>query len=152
MHKHFRMVALSQHLRNNGYTSPADDHTRIPGVWEKLRSLYNLESLDERVSIDVTLRLQNAHLSRRRIRSATMAQTTLARLESPSLSSGYHKQISETPCLADASHQTAQRHLPGFNTTSQKRVQKIDAEAALWKRRKVRSSSFHHCNKADTGC
>ncbi|MCJ1365796.1 hypothetical protein MMC16_004921 [Acarospora aff. strigata] len=48
MHKHFRMVALSQHLRNNGYTSPADDHTRIPGVWEKLRSLYNLESLDER--------------------------------------------------------------------------------------------------------
>ncbi|KAI9877848.1 MAG: hypothetical protein M1830_002651 [Pleopsidium flavum] len=48
MHKHFRMIALSQHLRNNGYTTPEDGHTRIPGIWEKLGSLYNLDALDER--------------------------------------------------------------------------------------------------------
>jgi MRG-binding protein len=49
MHKHFRMIAISEHLRNHGYTSPRDDHTRIPHIWEKLKSLYNLEALDERV-------------------------------------------------------------------------------------------------------
>ncbi|KAA6408526.1 MAG: hypothetical protein FRX48_07608 [Lasallia pustulata] len=48
MHKHFRMIAISQHLRNHGYTSSRDTHTRIPGIWQKLRSLYNLEALDER--------------------------------------------------------------------------------------------------------
>ncbi|MCJ1256484.1 hypothetical protein MMC24_004305 [Lignoscripta atroalba] len=48
MHKHFRMIAISQQLRNHGYTSPRDDHTRIPGIWEKLGTLYNLEALDER--------------------------------------------------------------------------------------------------------
>lgn len=49
MHKHFRMIALSEHLRNNGYTTPNDEHTRIPGIWAKLISLYNLQALDERV-------------------------------------------------------------------------------------------------------
>ncbi|MCJ1298311.1 hypothetical protein MMC08_001100 [Hypocenomyce scalaris] len=48
MHKHFRMIAISQHLRNHGYTSSKDSHTRIPGIWQKLGSLYNLEALDER--------------------------------------------------------------------------------------------------------
>ncbi|MCJ1270311.1 hypothetical protein MMC22_010207 [Lobaria immixta] len=48
MHKHFRMVAISQHLRNHGYTSQQDDHTRIPYIWEKLKNLYNLDALDER--------------------------------------------------------------------------------------------------------
>lgn len=49
MHKHFRMIALSQHLRNHGYTSSNDEHTRIPGIWAKLESLYNLEALDQTV-------------------------------------------------------------------------------------------------------
>lgn len=49
MHKHLRMIAISEHLRNHGYTSPSDDHTRIPHIWKKLKSLYNLEALDERV-------------------------------------------------------------------------------------------------------
>ncbi|MCJ1308312.1 hypothetical protein MMC25_001965 [Agyrium rufum] len=48
MHKHFRMIALSQYLRNHGYTSPKDGHTRVPGIWKKLADLYNLEALDER--------------------------------------------------------------------------------------------------------
>ena len=42
------MIAISENLRNHGYTSPADDHTRPPGIWKKLGGLYNLEALDER--------------------------------------------------------------------------------------------------------
>ena len=52
MHKHFRMISLAQHLRNHGYNAENDVHTRIPGVWKKLRSLYNLKALDERVGTD----------------------------------------------------------------------------------------------------
>ena len=44
MHKHFRMIALSEHLRNHGYN---EEHTRIPGIWAKLRTLYDLERIDE---------------------------------------------------------------------------------------------------------
>lgn len=62
MHKHFRMVAISQNLRNHGYTTPRDDHTRIPYIWEKIGNLYNLEALDERVG----LLLSSALLARRR--------------------------------------------------------------------------------------
>ena len=46
MHKHFRMVALSNHMRNSGFK---EEHTRIPGIWRKLETLYNLRTLDERV-------------------------------------------------------------------------------------------------------
>lgn len=42
------MIAISENLRNHGYTSSADDHTRPPGIWKKLREWYNLEALDER--------------------------------------------------------------------------------------------------------
>ncbi|KAG9238975.1 chromatin modification-related protein EAF7-domain-containing protein [Amylocarpus encephaloides] len=48
MHKHFRMIALSEHLRNHGYDPAIEKHTLIPGIWEKLRTLYNLEVIDER--------------------------------------------------------------------------------------------------------
>ena len=51
MHKHFRMIALSQHLRNHGFNPAKEPHTRIPGIWKKLGSLYNLEALDERVRL-----------------------------------------------------------------------------------------------------
>lgn len=51
MHKHFRMISISENLRNHGYFSPQNAHTRIPGIWEKLGSLYNLETLDARVSL-----------------------------------------------------------------------------------------------------
>jgi MRG-binding protein len=39
------MIALSEYLRNHGYDA---SHTRIRGIWTKLRTLYNLEVLDER--------------------------------------------------------------------------------------------------------
>ncbi|MCJ1357569.1 MAG: hypothetical protein MMC33_007565 [Icmadophila ericetorum] len=45
MHKHFRMIALSQYLRSHGYK---EQHTNIPGIWKKLGTLYNLEALDQR--------------------------------------------------------------------------------------------------------
>ena len=48
MHKHFRMIALSEHLRNHGYDPTVENHTRIPGIWEKLRTLYNLDIIDDR--------------------------------------------------------------------------------------------------------
>ncbi|KAM0797297.1 CT20 family protein [Usnea florida] len=48
MHKHFRMISISENLRNHGYFSSQNAHTRIPGIWEKLGSLYNLETLDAR--------------------------------------------------------------------------------------------------------
>ncbi|EER40695.1 CT20 family protein [Histoplasma capsulatum var. duboisii H88] len=48
MHKHFRMLAISEHLISQGYVAPNDQHTRIPGIWKKLGTLYNLAGLDER--------------------------------------------------------------------------------------------------------
>ena len=45
MHKHYRMIALSQHLRSYGHTEP---HTKPDGVWKKLETLYSLKTLDER--------------------------------------------------------------------------------------------------------
>ncbi|KIN08576.1 hypothetical protein OIDMADRAFT_100306 [Oidiodendron maius Zn] len=45
MHKHFRMIALAEHLRNHGCD---EKHTRIPGIWEKLKTLYNMEMIDAR--------------------------------------------------------------------------------------------------------
>jgi len=41
------MIAISQHLRNYGFTTDQDAHTRPPGIWKKLRTLYNLEALDK---------------------------------------------------------------------------------------------------------
>ncbi|KAL9026244.1 MAG: hypothetical protein Q9196_005062 [Gyalolechia fulgens] len=48
MHKHFRMIALSQHLHNHGFDLARNDHLRVPGIWTKLNKLYNLEILDDR--------------------------------------------------------------------------------------------------------
>src|ERR1700761_4984026 len=48
MHKHFRMIALSEHLRNHGYDPRVETHTRIPGIWQKLNTLYNMPIIDDR--------------------------------------------------------------------------------------------------------
>ena len=48
VHKHFRMISLSEHLRNHGYDPRVIQHTRIPGVWAKLRTLYNMDIIDDR--------------------------------------------------------------------------------------------------------
>src|SRR5277367_383016 len=52
MHKHFRMLAIFENFRSNGFGGSARrepaEHVRIPAIWAKLRSLYDLEALDER--------------------------------------------------------------------------------------------------------
>ncbi|KAJ5793818.1 hypothetical protein N7457_000417 [Penicillium paradoxum] len=48
LHKHFRMLAISDYLKSQGYAPSTAEHMRIPGIWKKLGSLYNLEALDER--------------------------------------------------------------------------------------------------------
>lgn len=44
------MLAISDYLKSQGYAPSTAEHMRIPGIWKKLGSLYNLEALDERVS------------------------------------------------------------------------------------------------------
>ncbi|KAJ5883561.1 uncharacterized protein N7473_010447 [Penicillium subrubescens] len=48
VHKHFRMLAIADYLKSQGYAPSSAEHMRIPGIWKKLGSLYNLEALDER--------------------------------------------------------------------------------------------------------
>ncbi|OAL25796.1 hypothetical protein AYO20_10351 [Fonsecaea nubica] len=48
MHKHFRMIAIRDHLLSSGAINPDDSHTSTAGIWRKLASLYDLEKLDER--------------------------------------------------------------------------------------------------------
>lgn len=52
MHKHFRMISISEHLRNHGFDPDVYRHTRIPHIWAKLRTYYNLDLIDERESFD----------------------------------------------------------------------------------------------------
>jgi len=42
------MLAISNALSSHGFTSASTPHTRIPGIWAKLDSLYDLAALDER--------------------------------------------------------------------------------------------------------
>ncbi|KAI1339498.1 chromatin modification-related protein EAF7-domain-containing protein [Xylariaceae sp. FL0016] len=48
VHKHFRMISISEHLRNHGFDPDVETHTRIPGIWKKLREFYNMDMIDER--------------------------------------------------------------------------------------------------------
>ncbi len=52
MHKHFRMLAIFENFRSNGFGGSARrepaEHVRIPAIWAKLHSLYDLDALDER--------------------------------------------------------------------------------------------------------
>ncbi|KAE8355020.1 chromatin modification-related protein EAF7-domain-containing protein [Aspergillus coremiiformis] len=48
MHKHFRMIAISEFMKSQGYAPAHAEHTRIPGIWKKLGTLYNLPALNER--------------------------------------------------------------------------------------------------------
>ncbi|KAI1172722.1 chromatin modification-related protein EAF7-domain-containing protein [Nemania sp. FL0916] len=48
MHKHFRMIAISEHLRNHGFDPDVETHTRIPAIWAKLRQFFDMDMIDER--------------------------------------------------------------------------------------------------------
>jgi MRG-binding protein len=43
------MLAIADYLKSQGYAPSSAEHMRIPEIWKKLGSLYNLEALDERV-------------------------------------------------------------------------------------------------------
>ncbi len=42
------MIAISEHLRNHGFDPDVYTHTKISGIWGKLREFYDLEAIDER--------------------------------------------------------------------------------------------------------
>ncbi|KAI0014238.1 chromatin modification-related protein EAF7-domain-containing protein [Xylariaceae sp. FL0662B] len=48
IHKHFRMIAISEHLRNHGFDPDVETHTRIPSIWKQLSKFYNMEAINER--------------------------------------------------------------------------------------------------------
>jgi MRG-binding protein len=50
IHKHFRMICISQNMRSTGYANddPTSAHARTPGIWAKLNQLYDLDRLDDR--------------------------------------------------------------------------------------------------------
>ncbi|KAF1968504.1 CT20-domain-containing protein [Bimuria novae-zelandiae CBS 107.79] len=48
MHKHFRMISIHADMRSHGFATDDAPHTRIPGIWSKVASLYDLRALDER--------------------------------------------------------------------------------------------------------
>ncbi|KAA8904185.1 CT20 family protein [Sphaerosporella brunnea] len=49
MHKHFRIIGIAELMKNHGVST---SHTNIAGIWEKLRTMYSLEGLDEREDDD----------------------------------------------------------------------------------------------------
>jgi MRG-binding protein len=54
IHKHFRMIAIRDHLIQTGAINPEDSHTSTQGIWRKLGTLYDLEKLDEREDSVIT--------------------------------------------------------------------------------------------------
>ncbi|KJR80086.1 uncharacterized protein SPSK_00545 [Sporothrix schenckii 1099-18] len=48
MHRHFRMIAISEHLRCRGFDPDVYQHTRIPGIWKELAAEYELETINDR--------------------------------------------------------------------------------------------------------
>ena len=46
------MLSISNCLASHGFTATSAPHTRIPGIWKKLSSLYDLGALDEREYAD----------------------------------------------------------------------------------------------------
>lgn len=48
MHKHFHMILIHADMRSHGFAQDDAPHTRIPGIWNKVASLYDLHALDER--------------------------------------------------------------------------------------------------------
>ncbi|KAG8422521.1 hypothetical protein J3459_010263 [Metarhizium acridum] len=99
MHKHFRMIAISEHLRNHGFDPDIYQHTRIPNIWDKLRTYYNLDLIDEREYFDddesedkyVDFTLPHSHfldsMMQRAVADCSEAPTSPPQLElSPGLS------------------------------------------------------------------
>ena len=48
MHRHFRMIGISEYLRCRGYDPDVYPHTRIPNIWKELEAEFNLDMINER--------------------------------------------------------------------------------------------------------
>jgi MRG-binding protein len=46
------MICIHNEMRSHGFASEDAPHTRIPGVWKKLSTLFNLDALDTRENDD----------------------------------------------------------------------------------------------------
>ena len=46
------MIAISHYMHDHGYTPETAPHTSVPGIWRKLRTLYDLETIDARVGME----------------------------------------------------------------------------------------------------
>jgi MRG-binding protein len=58
MHKHFRMLSISENFRSNGFWSnrpQPPSHILLSGIWAKLSTLYDLEALDQRENMHANL-------------------------------------------------------------------------------------------------
>ncbi|EFX05447.1 ct20 family protein [Grosmannia clavigera kw1407] len=65
MHRHFRMIAISEHLRCRGFDPDVCQHTRIPGIWKELCTEYELEAINDRDnSLDLAADSQPGHDTR----------------------------------------------------------------------------------------
>lgn len=115
MHKHFRMIAISEHLRNHGFDPDIYQHTRIPNIWDKLRTYYNLDLIDEREYFDddetedkyVDFTLPHSHfldsMMQRAVADSSEAPTSPPQLElSPELSHARKRKRSGTASKARA--------------------------------------------------
>jgi MRG-binding protein len=60
MHRHFRMLAIREYLLMEGVISSEDAYTKIPGIWDKLGSLYDLSTLDEREDLVLNGTIEDA--------------------------------------------------------------------------------------------
>ena len=48
MHRHFRMIAISEWMYNRGFDPDIFKHTRIPGIWAELATFYDLDAINVR--------------------------------------------------------------------------------------------------------
>jgi chromatin modification-related protein EAF7 len=48
MHRHFRMIGISEYLRCRGYDPDVYPHTRIPNIWKELQVEFDLDIINER--------------------------------------------------------------------------------------------------------
>ncbi|KAF2860483.1 hypothetical protein K470DRAFT_216995 [Piedraia hortae CBS 480.64] len=48
VHKHFHLTSLYSFMISHGYIQEENLHTRPEGIWEKLRTMYDLDALDKR--------------------------------------------------------------------------------------------------------
>jgi MRG-binding protein len=48
LHKHFRIISIHASMTSHGFATEKAPHTRIPGIWKKLHTLYDLDVLDAR--------------------------------------------------------------------------------------------------------